>query len=517
MLDVPYENLVYYLYVLGEYKYREFTIVKRRGGERVLYEPRPGLKAIQQKLVQVLEAVYRPRPSVQGFVKNRSIATNAQLHESPSFVLNLDLKDFFPSINFGRVRGMFMAAPYSLPEGVATVIAQICCHGNHLPQGAPTSPIVANMICSRMDSALQKFARRHRCLFSRYADDITLSTKRERFPKNAAMVDSLSGQLTISPALESIVVHNGFEINYDKVRLRGRASRQEVTGLIVNKEANVPRGLVRQVRAMLHAWRRFGLDNAQAEFFRRYDRKSRAKFKERPTFSQVVKGKIDYIAMVKGKDSSVYRSLITQYAFLNPEYRRRPLHLETPNHLHRYRDGIWVLECDESMSQGTAFTLKGVGLITCHHVLGPQTVAFRSDRPDIKYRVRVIRQSRDFDLAILHLDAPRSYEFEPLIGREAVVGDVITVAGYPNWSPGSSLWQVQGHIAGRHTYFRQACYRISCAIVTGASGAPVFDGYRRVVGVAARGTSTVEEGEQSVEHGVIPISRVLELFGDLGE
>ena len=175
LLDVTYETLVYYLYELGDRRYRTFQIAKRRGGTRTIAGPKSGLKAIQRKLAQVLSAIYRPRVSVQGFVPGRSIGTNALLHESSTYILNLDLEDFFPSINFGRVRGLFIAAPYAVPRAVATVMAQICCFQNALPQGAPTSPIIANMISSRMDANLQKLARRHRCLYSRYADDLTFS------------------------------------------------------------------------------------------------------------------------------------------------------------------------------------------------------------------------------------------------------------------------------------------------------------------------------------------------------
>lgn len=181
LLEVKIEDINYYLYRPRIERYRQFTVRKRNGGVRTLAEPIIGLKIIQQKLNQVLQVVFKLRSSVHGFVKERSIATNAQIHEGQRIILNIDLEDFFPSINFGRVRGMFMAAPYNLPPEVATVFAQICCFENQLPQGAPTSPIISNMICSRMDSELQRLARRRRCIYSRYADDITFSTSEKNF------------------------------------------------------------------------------------------------------------------------------------------------------------------------------------------------------------------------------------------------------------------------------------------------------------------------------------------------
>ncbi|GAH05680.1 unnamed protein product, partial [marine sediment metagenome] len=147
LLDVDYELLVYYLYKIPyENRYRVFQIKKRRSSSstRTISAPAKSLKIIQHKLAQVLASVYEPKAPVHGFRKGKSILTNAERHVNQKYVLNVDLSNFFPSINFGRVRGMFMAVPYKLDEKVATVLAQICCFNNELPQGAPTSPIVSN-------------------------------------------------------------------------------------------------------------------------------------------------------------------------------------------------------------------------------------------------------------------------------------------------------------------------------------------------------------------------------------
>jgi RNA-directed DNA polymerase len=147
LLEVEYGTLVYHLYVVaGSAKYTTFDIPKKSGGFRTISTPVTALKIIQRKLNQVLQCVYQHKASVHGFVCDRSIVTNASRHGRKRFVFNVDLNDFFPSINFGRVRGMFMASPYMLDPAVATVLAQICCFDNQLPQGAPTSPIVSNMI-----------------------------------------------------------------------------------------------------------------------------------------------------------------------------------------------------------------------------------------------------------------------------------------------------------------------------------------------------------------------------------
>jgi RNA-directed DNA polymerase len=127
---------------------------------------------LQRKLNQVLQAVYPVKNVVHGFARGRAIVTNARMHVRARHILNINLKDSFPSVNFGRVRGMFLAKPYQLPEPVATVLAQLCTHKNSLAQGAPTSPVVSNMVCARLDSHLKKLARENGCIFSRYADDL---------------------------------------------------------------------------------------------------------------------------------------------------------------------------------------------------------------------------------------------------------------------------------------------------------------------------------------------------------
>ena len=182
-------------------RYREFRVHKKAGGVRMIEAPSPGLKELQRLINELLQAAYQPRRCVTGFVARRGIVSNAEKHVAQRWVLNVDMADFFPTIDFGRVRGMLLKRPYSLPGRVATVIAQLCCHGGHLPQGAPTSPALANMICARMDSELSRFTKEHRVVYSRYADDITFSTSAPNFPKTVAITEIpwLGGSVEVAP------------------------------------------------------------------------------------------------------------------------------------------------------------------------------------------------------------------------------------------------------------------------------------------------------------------------------
>jgi len=316
LLDVPYNRLIYHLYrkPLAD-RYATFTIGKSNGELRTILAPISSLKIIQKKLKQVLENVYISKPPVHGFVLTKSILTNARRHTKQRYVFNVDLKDFFPAINFGRVRGMFMGFPYKLPKNVATVLAQICCFNNQIPQGAPTSPIVSNMICAHLDSELQLLAKTNKCNYTRYADDITFSTSTKSFPSSIATIDKL-GQVQVGKKLNSIIKNNGFEINQNKIWLREKDRRQLVTGLVVNQFPNVRRKYTNQIRAMLYAWRKFGLQATNAEFLKSYNRKHRGPSKDAPAFKLVLKGKLDFLSMIRGKNDPLYLRFINQFKLI---------------------------------------------------------------------------------------------------------------------------------------------------------------------------------------------------------
>ena len=322
LLDIEYKQLQYLLYHTNHHqRYTTFIIPKASGEDRCITAPTRQLKALQRSLNNVFQDVYRVKPSVHGFVHKRSIRTNAEAHIGKRYILNIDIQNFFPAINFGRVRGLFMGPPYHRPPSVATVLAQLCCHANQLPQGAPTSPIVANMICAKLDSQLQHTAQTFRCYYTRYADDMTFSTNIATFPSALAIINAL-GQIEIGPTLTQVIRDNGFQINQQKVRLQQRRERQEVTGLTVNKFPNVNRSYIRQIRAMLYAWGKFGEAEAQREFLHRYDRKRRYTSSETPIFRFVVKGKIAFLGMIRGTHDPLFLRFCRELKALAPELVR---------------------------------------------------------------------------------------------------------------------------------------------------------------------------------------------------
>lgn len=245
------------LYVLPEdKKYKHTFIPKRDGQQRKISSPEPRLKALQSLLASLLyncEAELlplRPRtPLSHAFREGRSIITNASQHKGRRYVLNCDIADFFGAINFGRVRGFFINDKhYRLHPKVATVLAQIACHQNALPQGSPCSPIISDLIGSILDRRLVHLAKRNFLTYSRYADDLTFSTNAKAFPKHIATLQS-DGTCELGPALYKEIERSGFLPNERKTRLQHKASRQDVTGLTVNRKVNVQAARYRRLRA----------------------------------------------------------------------------------------------------------------------------------------------------------------------------------------------------------------------------------------------------------------------------
>ena len=213
---------------------------------------------------------------------------------------------------------MFMARPYGLPEKVATVLAHLCCFQGTLPQGAPTSPVISNMICAKMDSQLQELARISRSTYTRYSDDITFSTTRRKFPSDIVMLND-ENRVCVGDTLRQIITQNGFCINEEKVWLRGQHRRQVVTGVTVNDFPNLPRGFTNQIRAMLHAWRKHQLVAAENEWKTKYSVAVSAPWGKHPSFAQVLKGKVEYLGMIKGRESLTYLRFLDGLRDLAPK------------------------------------------------------------------------------------------------------------------------------------------------------------------------------------------------------
>ena len=252
-LKIPRNKLTHILYIKKpESYYSTFEIPKKDGGTRTICAPSGDLKSLQIRLSNALwkhlkesRASRNSQPNIShAFEEKKGIISNAKIHRNKRFVLNMDFESFFDSVHFGRVQGYFEKnKDFLLPREVAIVIAQIACYNGCLPQGAPSSPIITNLICQVLDMRLLKIAKKYKLDYTRYADDLTFSTNDRTF---------LVKQEQFIKEISSAISHAGFRVNEKKTRLQYKDSRQEVTGLVVNEKINVNRTYVRETKAMAH-------------------------------------------------------------------------------------------------------------------------------------------------------------------------------------------------------------------------------------------------------------------------
>lgn len=257
------KNLAYVLHGMkASDRYKQFEIAKKNGGVRLISAPSNELKLLQRRLSVILhlciEEIERSNKITtvlsHGFRPKYSILTNAQLHRNRHYVFNIDLENFFGTINFGRVRGFLITNKhFSLNPAVATVLAQIACHENALPQGSPCSPVFSNLIGHILDIRLAELANKTGCTYSRYADDITFSTNQKQFPsKVAKLLEGELHQWEPGAELKGIIRREGFTINTAKTRMQYKSTRQDVTGLIVNTKVNTRAEYRHLARAMVY-------------------------------------------------------------------------------------------------------------------------------------------------------------------------------------------------------------------------------------------------------------------------
>jgi RNA-directed DNA polymerase len=499
-LGLSWEALRYCLFRSPkEQRYRVFKIPKRSGGFRDIEAPCDQLKSIQGALLRVLEQIYFPRPPVHGFTFKRSIVTNARRHVGARWLLNVDLKDFFPTIHIGRVIGLFKAWPFLAEGQAATILAQICTHNGRLPQGAPTSPIISNMICFKMDRSLFELAKKHRCVYTRYADDISISTRQTEMP--STIVEQIGPPPVLGSELNRIVTEAKFEINPQKIRLQSRRQRMVVTGLKVNRFPNVRTALISQIRAMLHAWEKHGPERAQQEFTAKYSRRSKWALSREPSFRHVVLGKLLFLGQVRGFSDLRFTRFARQLYELDPTLLPKSPSYDTS---HIARAASCVLTDHDESRTGTGFFAKGIGLVTCHHVAEWATRAFYPDSMAKVYEVKAVESDPNADLAICETGLPARYELTPNFS-DLVNGTGVFLSGFPTYNPGFLGQFQEGKIVGRRQRFGFTRYIVSMRIVAGNSGGPLLDAYGRVVGVAATADVPQPKGYEPSDWGVVPI------------
>jgi len=213
--------------------YRAYRIKKPRGGFRLITEPSPELKVLLWDLKEDLDAIPL-HDAAHGFVPGRSPKTNAMIHRCQEYILNIDLKDFFPSVTKDLM--MEVLGRHLSDEDTFSLVESLCFYEGALPQGAPTSPVLSNVYMIEIDNSLAEIAREEGWRYTRYADDIT-------FSGGSSLRDAMSELLF---RLEKLLDAKGLRINPKKVKLTSRSQCQRVTGIVVNNEKLTLKGRDRE-------------------------------------------------------------------------------------------------------------------------------------------------------------------------------------------------------------------------------------------------------------------------------
>ena len=319
-------------------RYKHFAVPKSNGGLRIISEPIEPLKEIQHLLLNIFNRSYAPLESSHGFIAGRSILTNAKSHVRKSWVFNADLEKFFPAIRMEKVEsalsgiklkfllddpgknGAMCYQDIQLSDGIVSFLANLCCFRSleestdpeswyGLPQGAPTSPVLSDMVARGMDEDLLSFCAGMGIEYTRYADDMSFSPLN---PKDYSGYRQLiCGENTGKPALSrevlEIIQGHGFRINVRKNKLFNGKSCKQVTGLSVNEFPNVPRKLIRSIRQDLYLWKKHGHERASEIM---HEQKNYRHKKCPKRLCNMLHGKLMFLSMVRGKGDPIYLKFV---------------------------------------------------------------------------------------------------------------------------------------------------------------------------------------------------------------
>lgn len=481
--------------------YKHFTIPKKSGGVRSIYAPGRVRKRLQRCIVPILNQTYKLGPNVHGFAAGRSVRTNSIPHVAASVVVNFDLQDFFSTISFQRVRGVFLAHPMRLPWNVANILAQICTMDGVMPAGAITSPVLSNIICARLDKRLSALATRLGGSYTRYADDLTFSFDRPIGQLHGVVVVDEEGKPIVGGSISEIIASEGFSINMEKFRVSTRGSRKVVTGLVVNEKVNVRRPWYKSLESQVYAIEKFGLSEiAKAEF----GEESGAGVAERRLLRRI-HGKISYLNMIRGRGDWLVADIAHRFNKLHDSKELRVSNVELISQFSRLPRGAHIVnasDChldffDLGYPQGTAFNTPSGLMITAAHVIEDTDrsalpyIYVMNERKMLLVRCELLAVDWDRDIAILraqdkNLDVERS---RYRIGQDPALGETLIAVGYPNYRENSHATVMEMQVT--RTFQAGAIKKASVGgfIEGGMSGGPALNSRLEVCGIIHKGVT----------------------------
>jgi RNA-directed DNA polymerase len=512
VLGTSKPNLLFHLYSKAKPKYKSFKIPKASGASRDISVPPRALALWQELLHSILSELYIPKTGAEGFIVDRGILSNARRHTGRQLVLNIDIENFFPSIHFGRVQGMFQKFPFSFPVEVAATLAQLCTQDGMLPQGAPSSPMVSNFICRRLDNDLLRLAKKRHCSYSRYADDITFSTKGAAFAGGVVeSFDAYGTTVVLGSELTSVIAKHQFSVNPSKTRVRTRFKRQEVTGLTVNTKPNVSRRYVRDLRAAIHDWKSNGAAAAEANF-QALDASRKTRRGAAPGLAKHLRGKLEFLRMIRGTGDPLHAKYALAAAKLPGYHSPARIEGRASEISSFFQEALWVVvgydAQGQSGPQGTAFELEGFGIVSALHTIDPHDPQWSTWKlvqpcpPYAEFPILGYHRHAQFDMTVLETGA-RSAAILRQATDLVAVGDPLVVLGFPNWhTTADQPLRVLTVASQTKTVSAVKLVSVGYPLLTGASGGPVLDRSGRVCGVVVRSVldTTFPNSFISIDH-----------------
>lgn len=519
---VSWDELKMLAYANRIKRYTEWLVPKRNGeGFRRISSPMANLRRVQRAIAKGLSESYSPLKCVYGFVCKRNVAMNALQHTRKRTVLTLDLKDFFPSISAPRVRGLFMKA-MDFPQDVADTLTNLVCYEGSLPQGAPTSPVISNMICFRMDRALLNFAANSGLTYTRYADDLVFSStsaysarKMVDWGKNA--VDGVNR--FIIDTIES----NGFEINERKVHVANRGSRQTVNGIIVNQKCNIRRSQYREFRALFHRWLTEDYSAAASAYLgSKNNHCYKAKLCDgdelcdEKAFARHIRGRLDYFSMVVGVNGRPTEPMAKLWALFHQATHERVPYLTFEKSAVQLSYAFDSKEKDDVDGADSSGVIIQDILMTCSHGLPKECVDKNGDAVSIEVRTAFnnrfsieassFKKYQGIDFAFARLDA----DYNDL-GIRSVnsrympqAGETIYASGYAGGNTPSHC--VQASVLPSR--YGNGSVVVDRTFIKGMSGGPVFNTRHEVIGIVLKGS---DESSYSRDGEFLPFSAIADL------
>ncbi|WP_270209386.1 retron St85 family RNA-directed DNA polymerase [Dorea amylophila] len=272
--------------------YRKFSIPKKNGGIRIISEPLPNLKEIQKWILENILYNLKVSAYAKAYIPGKSIKDNVRFHRRQKKVLSLDIKSFYDCLTNWMVFQLFMENGYN--ESVAMMLTGLCCLNGSLPQGAPTSAALSNLLMKKFDEIVGKYCKEKEIRYTRYADDMTFSGD----------FDEVQVIRFIRKNLKSM----GLKLNKNKTRVRKQGQQQEVTGIVVNYKTQVPKTVRKEIRKNMYYIQKYGLESHLNYIGT-----------ERKNYIGHLMGQISYALFINPKDREMkrYKHILKEYKQFN--------------------------------------------------------------------------------------------------------------------------------------------------------------------------------------------------------